>query len=248
PPAQAERPQQTDELALASGDFEADKEEEVVSTSEAPAPISAEAEESLAAVPAEEPAVEARPAAAGESQVPAKRQGTGFATMLGFLGFTVAAAALWMNLELTKRVDQLENQLADVQQTQRRPQSIDAQSSAPAGKPSASTHAKTKAKKVTTQPTKPKRPITPATRISTGKTTGNWVVNLDSFTKAKAADAQVRKLRKLGISAEKTQVNSQGKTWYRIRVSGFANADQAKAHGEMLASKHGIKGAWVGQK
>jgi len=247
----------SDALALASGDFEAGEEEEVAPTPEAPG-AAAVAKETEPEIPVAAPAREAAPATEQEKQAPARRRGSGFATLLGLIGFAVAAGSLWMNLELTKRVEQLENNLTDMnrshrQEIMRLKQRLN--KATPATRQETGSQPRSKTKRTTARkktavkkPAKSKKAITPATPASTGQQAGNWVVNLSSFATARAADAELKRLAKLGITAEKAHVNSQGKTWYRIRITGFASAEQAKTYSKTLASKYGIRDAWVGHK
>ena len=244
-----------DALALASGDFEAGEEEKAAATPEVP-DVATATEEAEPEIPVAMPAKEAAPATGQEKQAPAKRRGAGFATLLGLIGFAVAAGALWMNLELTKRVEQLENSLADMNRSHRHEimklkQRLN--KAVPATRPAATSPTRPKAKrtpvsKKARKPVKQKKVITPATPAATVQQGGNWVINLSSFATTKAADAELKRLTKLGISAEKVHVNSQGKTWYRIRITGFSNAEQAKAYSKTLARKYGIRDAWVGHK
>ncbi|MDQ7011427.1 MAG: SPOR domain-containing protein [Mariprofundaceae bacterium] len=244
-----------DALALASGDFEAGEEEKAATTPEAP-DVAAATEETEPEIPVAMPAKETAPVTGQEEQAPARRRGAGFATLLGLIGFAVAAGALWMNLELTKRVEQLENSLADMNRNHRHEimklkQRLN--KAVPATRPAASSPARSKAKmapvgKKARKVVKQKKTITPATPAATVQQGGNWVINLSSFATAKAADAELKRLTKLGISVEKVHVNSQGKIWYRIRITGFSNAEQAKAYSRTLAGKYGIRDAWVGHK
>ncbi len=72
--------------------------------------------------------------------------------------------------------------------------------------------------------------ITPATPRS-GTMTGGWVVNLASMTDRRAAKAEVARLNRMGIAAERIEIKAGGHTWQRIRVTGFesrAAADEAR--------------------
>ena len=77
---------------------------------------------------------------------------------------------------------------------------------------------------------------------------GEWVVNLASLTSEWQADNEVKRLRSKGIEAVKQRTEKDGKTWYRLRVIGFANYDEAKAYARKLQEQSGIKNAWVGRE
>ncbi len=79
-------------------------------------------------------------------------------------------------------------------------------------------------------------------------TTGHgWSVNLQSFQHASKAEAARKCLNADGIPAEVSETSSKGKTWYRVKVSGFAAFDQAKAYAEGIRSKPGLSSAWIGR-
>ncbi len=74
-----------------------------------------------------------------------------------------------------------------------------------------------------------------------------WVVNLLAVGSADKADEQITRLAALGIEAYREQVSEGGRHWYRLRVGGFASAEEARAfaHNEALAA--GYHGAWIAE-
>lgn len=102
------------------------------------------------------------------------------------------------------------------------------------------------------QPTRPaaaKRSAPPAHRPSTAalssiQNTG-WVVNLASVDSKYAAIKAQSRYKARGIMTEIHAAVIRGKTWYRLRIGGFASKKEAIAQKHYLAKKHGIKDAWV---
>ena len=76
-------------------------------------------------------------------------------------------------------------------------------------------------------------------------TPAGWVVNLASVDSQYAADKALKRYNKQGIPAEISPTVLKGKTWYRLRIGGFASKQEAIAQKEYLAVKHGSKDAWV---
>ncbi len=74
-----------------------------------------------------------------------------------------------------------------------------------------------------------------------------WSVNLQSFQQANKAEAARKRLNADDIPAEVSETSSKGKTWYRVKVSGFARFDQAKAYAKGIRSKPGLSSAWIGR-
>jgi len=198
--------------------------------------------------------------------VPAPR--TGLATILALIGIIGASGALWMNLNLSERMDQLEsklatmqadtvamNQRADISALSQRVDELNVQlgthlkniaqktdnqnkegSSAPGKKESVA------AGTIATKPTV--TAVVPTTRSRQGK----WVVNLTSFGNASAANKEIKRLKRLGIHAERAKAIIRGKTWYRIRVPGFASRETAEQQRKVLGSKLGIRDTWIGKR
>jgi len=40
---------------------------------------------------------------------------------------------------------------------------------------------------------------------------------------------------------------TQGKTWYRVHVPGFANAKEAERQRKILGNRLGIRDTWIGK-
>jgi len=194
---------------------------------------------------------------------PAAQPRTGMATAFGLVGIIGASSALWMIFDLSGRINQMESQVAAMQQ----------QSAAPGpGKDIASlnrriddlstqlaAHLKAIAQTKEVPPApdvkKPSAPSPVATKpIVTAITPsmdsghGPWVVNLTSLSHATAANNEVARLKGLGIRAESIKIETQGKVWYRIRVPGFASAEEADRQRKILGNRLGIRDTWIGKR
>lgn len=204
------------------------------------------------ALPAKEPAAP-----------PVTQPRASLATALGLAGIIAASGALWMIFDLSDRMDQLESQFATVQNNkvtlnQRKDvaslkQRVDELST------QFTAHLKTiaQAKEASPGPDV-KKPFAPATVATKPAVTaikpavdsghGPWVVNLTSLSHAAAANNEVTRLKGLGIRAESIKVMTQGKIWYRIRVPGFASAEEADRQRRILGNRLGIRDTWIGKR
>ena len=73
-----------------------------------------------------------------------------------------------------------------------------------------------------------------------------WMVNLTSSKTAAPAEVLVQRLKLLDIPAEYLRVVVKGGAWFRVRVSGFANKQEATAYQKFLKKVHGLD-AWLGR-
>lgn len=86
----------------------------------------------------------------------------------------------------------------------------------------------------------------PANAGSAG--TGKWVVNLASLADQESAREELARIRGLGLDAEIAAAPADGRTWYRIRVSGFETLASAKRYARSEAAGAGFGEAWVGRQ
>ncbi|MDQ6973139.1 MAG: SPOR domain-containing protein, partial [Mariprofundaceae bacterium] len=80
-------------------------------------------------------------------------------------------------------------------------------------------------------------------RMSSG-----WVVNITSVSDSESAYQEVARLKSMGINAESARAYSNGRTWYRIRIPGFASHDEAIRARPSLEARLGIRDTWVGKR
>lgn len=185
------------------------------------------------------------------------------AAALGLLGMIGASGALWMDSDLSKRMDQLESRLAGMQRhavtpapdksiasLNKRLDELNARITA-----RFKTIVRTKATNPLAEAKKPSAPLPEAIKPAVAAITpavdsgrGPWVVNLTSLSHATAANNEVARLKGLGIRAEVIKIETQGKTWYRIRVPGFASAEKAERQRKILTGQLNIQDTWISKR
>ncbi len=85
----------------------------------------------------------------------------------------------------------------------------------------------------------------PTHPVVVAKATTGWVLNLVSVDSRYAADKALVRYKAQGISASVFSTVVKGKPWYRLRITGFANRQEAATQKNYLAKKYGIKDAWI---
>jgi len=78
--------------------------------------------------------------------------------------------------------------------------------------------------------------------------TGNWVINLSSYTRKSTANRKLALFQQQGVDAEVFEVIIKDKPMYRIRVTGFENSRLAKAEIPALEQKLGLEGTWISKR
>ncbi len=84
--------------------------------------------------------------------------------------------------------------------------------------------------------------------LQTGNTSGDWVVNIASYTRQKTATRYVAELQQAGISAEKVEVTVNGRHIHRVRVAGLATRSAARARAGALKQELGLPDIWIGKR
>ncbi len=74
---------------------------------------------------------------------------------------------------------------------------------------------------------------------------GGWVVNVASLTDARAAAAEQQRMQQAGFNVEVQTAQMNGRTWHRVRATGFASREQAQVYSDMIRYKMGVT-PWVG--
>lgn len=85
----------------------------------------------------------------------------------------------------------------------------------------------------------------PAPITSASLPAGHWVINLISVGSLAGAQKALNRLAAKGIKAEVAPAQVNGKTWYRVRVSGFKTRAAAERRRDALAQQYGMKDMWV---
>ncbi len=88
---------------------------------------------------------------------------------------------------------------------------------------------------------------TPAGNSVASPQKGGWAVNLMSFRRQSVAEKEAARLRDDGIPVTLQSVERKGRTWYRLRVVGFADVAQAKAFAKKIRTRRELSSAWVGR-
>lgn len=89
---------------------------------------------------------------------------------------------------------------------------------------------------------------TPSENREAEKPAGPWQVNIESYFKAKRAIRRLAELQAMGIDAEQTIAEVNGKTVYRLGVSGFKSRKAAQVHGDALKQQHGLDSIWINKR
>lgn len=74
---------------------------------------------------------------------------------------------------------------------------------------------------------------------------GPWVVNLVSVYSDDKADSEIKRLTQKGLPVEKSIARQNGKSWYRIQVSGFTSYQDAKIYLGKMQKDYGLHEAWI---
>ena len=82
----------------------------------------------------------------------------------------------------------------------------------------------------------------------TSKQSGPWVINLVSLPHKADAERFVEKAESRGVDAELYQVTVKGKTYWRVHVTDFATAAEAKSNANVIKGKLGLNDVWVAKR
>ncbi len=93
---------------------------------------------------------------------------------------------------------------------------------------------------------------TPAKSVADNKvtvnkivTTGNWIVNLASFTSKDRTQGKVKQLLSIGYTPLIEEAEVKGTRVYRLIVDGFEEKSQAQLFNQIVAEQFGMKGGWI---
>jgi len=78
--------------------------------------------------------------------------------------------------------------------------------------------------------------------------TGDWVINLASYTWKSMASRKLALFEQQGVDAEIFAVTINDKPMYRIRVTGFENSREAKARIPAIEEALDLEGAWISRR
>lgn len=75
-----------------------------------------------------------------------------------------------------------------------------------------------------------------------------WVLNVASLSHESKAERHAEKLRAAGYPAQVRAAQINGRTWYRVQLSGYANRLETSAAADELGEKLGVVDAWASRE
>jgi hypothetical protein len=78
--------------------------------------------------------------------------------------------------------------------------------------------------------------------------TGDWVINLASYTWRSTASRKLALFKQQGVDAEIFEVMINDKPMYRIRVTGFESSRSARAEIPAVEQKLHLEGVWISKR
>ena len=84
--------------------------------------------------------------------------------------------------------------------------------------------------------------------VPTLEPTGDWGVNLASFTNRDAATREMEKIRGTGIELVTREAMIADKRWYRLRVEGFPDLEAARIFIQEHRGWPEFSGAWISRE
>lgn len=101
--------------------------------------------------------------------------------------------------------------------------------------------AKTSEKKLAEVPKKPPTPPAPEAKESAQ----GWRAQVNAFPDERSAKTIVDRLKEKGYNAYVTEVQSHGKTWYRVNVGKYGSREEANKMVEVLRTKENFPKAFA---
>jgi hypothetical protein len=75
--------------------------------------------------------------------------------------------------------------------------------------------------------------------------TGDWVINLASYASESIAARKLADFESKGVAAEQSVANVNGKTIYRVRITGFDTRKAATGQAKSIRQQLGLKETWI---
>ena len=93
-------------------------------------------------------------------------------------------------------------------------------------------------------------PVTPITASEVNPLQGSikggrWVINLLSDPNEALAKQFVAKAHEHGITVEQNRTEVKGRVFWRVQITGFETASEARAHAEEIKAKLHLKDVWI---
>ena len=74
---------------------------------------------------------------------------------------------------------------------------------------------------------------------------GPWVINLVSTSSKTDADRLSKKALSKDIQTEQQQITVKGTQYWRVQITGFSTAEDARAYADTAKAQLGLKDAWI---
>ncbi|MEX0802575.1 MAG: SPOR domain-containing protein [Candidatus Binatia bacterium] len=84
--------------------------------------------------------------------------------------------------------------------------------------------------------------------VETRPSGGPWTVQVNAFPDEKTARTSVDRLKDKGYNAYVTEVRTNGKLWYRVRVGRFSSREEAEKVEETLKNKESLGNSFATSK
>jgi hypothetical protein len=88
-------------------------------------------------------------------------------------------------------------------------------------------------------------PISHKQSTATVSKNAPWVINLVSTSSKVDADRLAKKALSKSIQTEQQQITVKGTQYWRVQITGFSTADDARAYADTAKEQLGLKDAWV---
>ena len=88
-------------------------------------------------------------------------------------------------------------------------------------------------------------PISHKQSTATVSKNAPWVINLVSTSSKVDADRLAKKALSKSIQTEQQQITVKGTQYWRVQITGFSTADDARAYADTAKKQLGLKDAWI---
>jgi DedD protein len=96
------------------------------------------------------------------------------------------------------------------------------------------------AQRVEEKPAKEAKKLQSPGAVETRPSDGPWTVQVNAFPDEKTARTSVDRLKDKGYNAYVTEVRTNGKLWYRVRVGRFSSREEAEKVEDALRNKESL--------
>ena len=103
---------------------------------------------------------------------------------------------------------------------------------------------------VVTPPVPARQPAepAPAAPVAPPRRDGDWVINLASYTNPRYAARKQAEFAGEGVAVEQVEATVNGKTIYRLCVSGFSSSRAARQEAGNIRMKLGLQDTWIARR